>query len=127
MSSGNPKLDKMLEEVNEFYSGISYDDEKPAKDADIDAVSDKTGSITKRENVNPEAGEKKYGDVRFADPKNHKYPLDTPEHVRSAASYFGMTKNSSKYSEEEQTTIRKRIRAAEKKFNIGAHSDAEGK
>jgi hypothetical protein len=86
------------------------------------------GSITKREDVNPEEGAKKYGDVRFADTKNKKYPLDTPEHVRSAASYFGMPKNRSEYSKEDQAVIAKRISAAKKKFEIGAFNDAtEGK
>lgn len=84
-------------------------------------------SITRRDDVSPKAGVKKYGSVKFADPKNKKYPLDTPEHVRSAASYFGMPKNRSEYSEEDQTKIDGRIRAAKKKFNIGTFHDAEGK
>lgn len=86
------------------------------------------GSITKREDVNPEEGAKKYGNVTFADTKNKKYPLDTPKHVRSAASYFGMPKNRSEYSQEEQATIDRRIRAAKKKFKIGTFTDVtEGK
>ena len=85
-------------------------------------------SITRRKDVNPKAGKSEYGSVKFADAKNNKYPLDTPEHVRSAASYFGMAKNRSKYSQEEQTIIDKRIGAAKKKFKIGAEgSVTEGK
>ena len=34
--------------------------------------------IDKREDVNASTGEKKYGDVKFADPTNNKYPIDTP-------------------------------------------------
>ena len=30
------------------------------------------------------AGEHKYGDVKFADPENGKYPIDTEEHIRAA-------------------------------------------
>ena len=41
----------------------------------------------RREDVNPQRGEKEYGDVAFADPVNKKYPVDTPEHVRAAWSY----------------------------------------
>jgi hypothetical protein len=82
-------------------------------------------SITKRDDVSAKSGEREYGDVQFADPKNNKYPLDTPEHVRAAASYFGMTKNRSQYGKEDQTKIDKRISAAERKFKLGKF--AEGK
>ena len=89
-------------------------------DAALDAA-----SITKRDDVSAKAGERAYGDVTFADPKTNKYPLDTPEHVRAAASYFGMTKNRSQYGKEDQTKIDKRISAAERKFKLGKF--AEGK
>lgn len=38
--------------------------------------------INRRDDVNPVEGERKYGDVDFADEVNNKYPIDTPEHVR---------------------------------------------
>lgn len=76
--------------------------------------------VAAREDVNPKRGEEKYGDVKFADAKNKKYPLDTEAHVRAAASYFGMPKNRDKYSAEDQKTIAAAIAAAEKKFGIGA-------
>ena len=76
--------------------------------------------IEQRENVSPKEGVTKYGSVKFADPINKKYPLDTEAHVRAAASYFGMAKNRALYSEEEQKTIQGRINAAEKKFKIGS-------
>jgi hypothetical protein len=44
--------------------------------------------IDRRDDVNPDEGERKYGDVQFADPVNNKYPVDTPEHVRAAWSYI---------------------------------------
>lgn len=75
--------------------------------------------IARREDVNAKAGKEEYGDVKFADAKNKKYPLDTEEHVRAAASYWGQQKNKDKYSEEDQKTISANIAAAEKKFNIG--------
>ena len=31
--------------------------------------------IDRREDVNPKEGERKYGDVEFADPVNNKYPM----------------------------------------------------
>ncbi len=55
----------------------------------------------------------------YADATNKKYPLDTPEHVRAAASYFGMPKNRAKYSAADQKTIDGKIDAATKTFGIG--------
>ena len=40
--------------------------------------------IDRREDVNPKRGEREYGHVEFVDPTNNKYPIDTPDHVRSA-------------------------------------------
>jgi hypothetical protein len=102
-------------------------DEREPEDAAEDAQDEKIKlalgtAITRRKDTNPKEGEKKYGDVKFADPKNKKYPIDTPEHVRSAASYFGKAHNRNEYSQEEQTIIDKRIRAAKKKFHIGDFS-----
>lgn len=36
---------------------------------------------------------KPYGDVKYADPDNGKYPIDTPAHIRAAWSYVNMPKN----------------------------------
>jgi hypothetical protein len=47
-----------------------------------------TTKIDRREDVNPERGFHEYGDVKFADPANNKYPIDTPDHVRAAESYI---------------------------------------
>ena len=61
----------------------------------------------------------KYGDVEYADEEGKKYPLDTKEHVRAAASYFGMPKNRAKYSTAKQKLMDAKIAAAEKRFRIG--------
>lgn len=84
-----------------------------------------THDIAEREDVSPKPGKQKYGEVEFADPKNKKYPLDTPDHVRSAASYWGRPDNRSPYSKEDQTTISKRIEAAKKKFKIGEYAESK--
>lgn len=73
------------------------------------------------------ATKKPYGDVKYADPgyqddKKKRYPLDTAAHVKAAASYFGMEKNRSKYTAEQQKKIDAAIKAAEKKLGIGEHS-----
>ncbi len=53
--------------------------------------------------------ERRYGDVEFADPRNKKYPLDTPRHIRAAWRYFAMPKNRRFYTPEEQREIERRI------------------
>ena len=84
-----------------------------------------TQDIEKREDVSPKAGKSKYGDVKFADMKNKKYPLDNKAHVKAAASYFGMAKNRSQYSQEDQRVISGRIDAAERRFKIGKYAKSK--
>jgi hypothetical protein len=68
--------------------------------------------IHKREDRSPEKGEHEYGDVKYADPTNKAYPIDTPEHIRAANSYLHQERNASKYSASERATMMGRIRSA---------------
>lgn len=68
--------------------------------------------IAERPSVNPKEGEKKYGNVEYADPKNKKYPLDTAKHIKAAWSYIHMPKNAAKYSSEDADAIKSKIAAA---------------
>ena len=70
--------------------------------------------IDKRKDVNPEEGERKYGDVQYADPTNKKYPIDSEEHVRAAWSYINHEDNAAKYDKDEVDTIKNRIKRAAK-------------
>lgn len=79
--------------------------------------------IDKREDVNPEEGERKYGDVEFADPTNKKYPIDTPEHVRAAWNYINHKDNAAKYDSDEVELIKSRIKRAAKKHEIEIDED----
>jgi len=74
--------------------------------------------IKRRADVNPERGEQGYGDVEFADPTNKKYPIDTPDHVRSAWSYINHKDNAAKYDKDEVKTIKDRIKRAAKKHGV---------
>lgn len=69
------------------------------------------------------AGNKPYGDVKYADPKNGKYPIDTEEHIRAAWSYINMPKNAAKYPLNGVTLseVKARIRTAMK--GLGAKVD----
>jgi len=59
-----------------------------------------------------------YGDVAYADPKNHKYPINTESRVRAAWSYINMPKNQKGYTPEEVASIKAKIKAAGKKYGI---------
>jgi hypothetical protein len=80
-------------------------------------------SIHRRDDVNPESGEHKYGDVKFADPVNNKYPVDTAEHVRAAWSYINHKDNAAEYKKDEAELIKRRIKRAAKKFDIEIEDD----
>ncbi len=74
--------------------------------------------IERREDVSPKEGLHEYGDVAFADETNHKYPIDTPEHVRAAWSYINHQDNAAKYDADEVKTIKSKIKAAAKKQGV---------
>ncbi len=74
--------------------------------------------IERREDVKPEEGERKYGDVEFADPVNKKYPIDTPEHIRAAHSYINHKDNAAKYDKDEVKKIKDRIKRAAKEKGV---------
>lgn len=67
--------------------------------------------------------DKPYGDVTYADPGYQddgkaRYPIDTEAHVRSAWSYVNQDSNAAKYSPDELSKVKARIRSAAKKFGI---------
>lgn len=87
-------------------------------------IVEKTDSkIDKRPDVSEHEGERKYGDVEYADRTNKKYPIDTPEHVRAAWSYINHKDNAAKYDASEVRTIKSRIKSAAKKHGVDIESD----
>lgn len=80
-------------------------------------------AISKREDTNPKSGQRKYGNVKFADPVNKKYPIDTEAHVRAAWSYINQADNAAKYSSSEVKLIKGRIKAAARRFGIEISDD----
>ena len=80
-------------------------------------------TIEKRKDVNPKEGEHKYGDVKYADPTNKKYPIDTEEHIRAAWSYINHKDNAAKYDKDEVQTIKGRIKRAAKEHGIEISSE----
>jgi hypothetical protein len=79
--------------------------------------------IKRRKDTNPKRGEHEYGDVKFADPTNNKYPVDTPEHIRAAWSYINHAANAAKYSKAEVTKIKGRIKRAAKTHGVEISKD----
>ena len=77
-----------------------------------------TTHIDRCDDVNPKEGLREHGDVKYADETNKKYPIDTPEHVRSAWSYINHADNAAKYDKDEVRTIKNRIKKAAKKYGV---------
>ena len=75
-------------------------------------MADEEKDISKRDDTNPKEGADKYGDVKFADEKNKKYPIDTEEHIRAAWNYINKSDNAGKYDPAEVATIKRAIVAA---------------
>jgi hypothetical protein len=61
--------------------------------------------------------------MQFADPVNHKYPIDTPEHVRAAWSYINHQDNAARYDAADAQTIKERIRKAAEKHGVEISAD----
>ena len=80
--------------------------------ADGSEVEKEFEKVAERKDVKPEEGEKKYGDVKFADAKNKKYPIDTVEHIRAAWNYINKGKNAAKYDAADLKSIKSKIIAA---------------
>lgn len=80
--------------------------------------------IDRRDDVDPNDGEREYGDVEFADPVNKKYPVDTEKHVRAAWSYINKENNAAKYDADDLKAIRSRIKKAAEKYDIEIDEDA---
>jgi len=85
--------------------------------------SSNSDKIERREDVNPKEGKRRYGDVKFADPVNNKYPIDTPEHIRAAWSYINHKDNAAKYDKDEVEKIKDRIKRAAKQHDIEISED----
>lgn len=75
-------------------------------------------TIDRRNDVNPKEGAREYGDVKFADETNKKYPIDNPKHIRAAWSYINHKDNAAKYDKDEVRLIRNRIKRAAKAHDI---------
>jgi hypothetical protein len=69
-----------------------------------------TKRIRRRRDADPAEGTRKYGETRFADPTNKKYPIDTPGRIKAAWAYIHTPSNSRKYTAAERRTILSRIR-----------------
>ncbi len=80
--------------------------------------------IDRRDDVNPKDGERKYGEVAFADPTNKKYPIDSPEHVRAAWSSIHHADSAAKYDRDDVEQIKDRIRRAAKKHEVEIDDEA---
>jgi len=79
--------------------------------------------IKRRKDASPKEGQRKYGDVKYADPTNKKYPIDTAEHIRAAHSYINHKDNAARYDKAEVSKIKGRINRAAKKHGIEINTE----
>jgi HK97 family phage prohead protease len=72
--------------------------------------------------------DKPYGDVKYADPKNGKYPVDTADHAKAAWAYVNVQKNADQYPMNgvSLAAVKAAIMAACKKFGIDVAADDSG-
>lgn len=70
---------------------------------------------------------KPYGDVKYADPKNGKYPIDTEAHTKAAWSYIHMPKNAAEYplNGVKLAEVVNRIKAAAQHFGIAVNDGGD--
>lgn len=79
--------------------------------------------IDRRDDVNSKQGLREHGNVEFADPVNHRYPLENAGHVRSAWRYINQERNASKYDKDEVKLVKDRIVKAAKKHDVEIDPD----
>jgi Putative phage serine protease XkdF len=81
----------------------------------VATATDQVRKVKAREDVSDadkKRAKSKYGNAKFADEKNKKYPIDTEEHIRAAWNYINKEKNADKYDAEEVKSIKAKIVAA---------------
>ena len=74
--------------------------------------------IRRRRDADPTEGLAKYGDTKFADQVNKKYPIDTPGRIKAAWAYIHQPRNAAKYTAAETRTIKSRICQAARKRKV---------
>jgi hypothetical protein len=126
--AARPVLGKGIQLPRSAFSSLRQLGTSPVKLAGEESAmtsheKQKSTRIDRRDDVNPKEGEREYGDVEFADPVNKKYPIDTPQHVRSAWSYINHKDNAAKYDADEVAQIKGRIKRAAKKQGVEIEAD----
>ena len=82
--------------------------------------------IKRRDDVNPEReASTSTATSTFADPMNKKYPIDSPEHVRAAWGYINHANNAAKYTKDEVSTIKGRIKRAARRRTASRSARAD--
>jgi len=142
----NPRIERTKSLASAFASAFASVDPKHAaedktdfeqikgivdkmEDRDVKDAEAEAAGPSKRPDVSQsdkDTADAKYGsDPNYADPKNHKYPLDSEKHVRAAWAYIHMEHNAAKYSADEVATICGRIESAAKKYGIDLSGDGK--
>lgn len=88
-----------------------------------DSINAARGIMTER--ANPATGNKPYGDVEYADPKNGKYPIDTEKHAKAAWAFINMPENADEYplNGVALADVKAAIKTALRKFGVTISED----
>ena len=97
-----------------FATSVAFaqDTARVAKMPRVKASKTKSIRSTKSKAANLDPGIKKYGNVAFADPVHHKYPIDNAAHTRGSWSAINVKNHASKYKSEELAQMKQRIHDA---------------
>ncbi len=92
------------EEFVDLLDDPEADGEEKARRADV-SPADKKRAV------------EEYGSVKFADPANKKYPIDTEAHIRAAWNYINKATNAAKYPDKGAAIKRKIVAAWKSKID----------
>ncbi|MDE2104972.1 MAG: hypothetical protein KGL39_47480 [Patescibacteria group bacterium] len=91
--------------------------------AKLDESEDESAIIKRWDSKDDHKSE--YGDVEYADPEDHKYPIDNEKHIRAAWSYINQQCNQTGAPAGKISAIKSKIRAAAKKHGIHIEDEKE--
>ena len=115
---------KIRSTISDIYAEMS----KSFGDASLRAPWDRSAQEGVQLAMDEFAAAEPYGDVKYADPGYNgekKYPIDNPDHIRSAWAYINVPKNAAFYKPNQLAAIKQRIKAAAAKAGIEI-SDSSG-
>jgi hypothetical protein len=113
LDAANNLVDQLMDEMG-LHDADDTDDKAAMTAGEL------TETLLKLAGDAPGNGLKPYGNVKYADPKNGKYPVDTAEHAKAAWAYINKPENAAKYplNGVSLSAVKAKIRSACTRFGI---------